>query len=277
MYNRYFGLYLLSNGFITKEHFFDLTDSESTPEEIAALSDSDEKFRHTPLFTLLSDILPFKQPLDFNFLLALLEKNIMLPQTLKEAIIRYQEECRLVQDEHHDLKSLDYEVIVRVLLDFSAASLTSGRTTLFYEYIAMLLRSIVRLLDEGPAIWTTYETSEVHPSAADQAAWTISQSVIFKHRVLHTRLIIDDALCPSLVEKYIKEPVGDNTELIADSLCEFLNVSNGLWAANLSNAGASVDLSLVEAVHEAQYGTPAGYVIPIGLLNGQIRLVLSYE
>lgn len=276
MYDRFFGLYLLSNGLLTREQLAELAAIPENYMNTDGLGDATATLGNSLAHTQFADLAPLKEPFDFSLPAFIVEKNFLPLTQVKEAIVKYQEECSLAAADMDGLKGLDYGIIVRVLLDFSHNPVCC-HPSLPYDYVALLLRNIVQLLNQEPIIWDNYEI-KTHPlPPANNSFWTVSQPLQLSKRTLHTRLLMDEKLLIAIANQYSAEKITAASDMAIDSVKEFLNVNNGLLAANLANIAIQVNPGVVSASRGYTPDKLDGFIIPVGLFNSQLQLLLSCE
>lgn len=120
--------------------------------------------------------------------------------------------------------------VVRELLDFG----DTPEAAMYAEYVSLLLRNIVRSLDQQP--WLALN------SVDDEG-----EKVVVVQKLLHSKgLLTVLRMTPdSFMEaatRFAKMDLGGDMSLAEASVTEFLNQHNGIFAVNMSDQGKTVKL-----------------------------------
>ncbi|MCE5285056.1 MAG: hypothetical protein LLG02_04290 [Pelosinus sp.] len=270
MFSKYFGIFLLSKGLLTKQQFFDITQANTgttnSIDDISKISTFSEDFQE-----IYEDAVSAQQITS-----AILSKNILSFEQMQQAINEFEKECQLIEDQATGFKGLNYEIIVRILLDSSIITNKKLRD-IFYIYIAILLTNIAKYLDDEPAIWTNYPLKERLPQIPADKAWMISQQLIIKDVQINVRLLMHVDLLLALARRYSQETITAVNSLALDAAGEFFSFNNGLLITNLTNAGISAEIGLPKVVQEFPAASENGYIVPIGLQEGQMYLLFTID
>jgi CheY-specific phosphatase CheX len=168
-------------------------------------------------------------------------------------------------DIHIDSDAITEDELVRILVDFSAAG---EKADLLYDYVGLLLRNIVRFLNETPFILAN--SAEIADSE-----WLVSQQIVGAVS-LTTRLHMNDRALLEIASRFYGEPLANVNELALDCAGEFLNVHNGIWSGSLSNAGYNVDLLPQSYVKQTETTiSDEDFRILVGTSFGNFEIILS--
>lgn len=268
MFSKYFGIYLLSKGLITKEQFFELKqeDVATAPaaDDIPEISNFAADFKE-----IYEDALSAKQIIS-----AILSQNLLNFEQMQQVIADYEKECRLIEDEAAGFKGLNYEIIVRILLDSSLIA-NKKLQNIFYIYVAVLLTNIVKYLNDEPAIWTSYSAKDGIPKIPVDKAWMLTQELTIKNVRINVSLLMHVDMLLALATRYSQENISAVNELALDTAEEFFNFNNGLLVTNLTNTGISAEIGLPKVMQNLPSPEESTVIVPIGLQEGQMYLLFA--
>jgi hypothetical protein len=195
-----------------------------------------------------------------NFGQTLVDKGFMDLEQLEHVLANYKQANNL--DQQSDLSQ--FKQTIRTQLNFSHED---ENAELYYDYISLFLRAMIRFLDTSPLL-----IAAIHRQ--DQNRWFASQSMT-GDVTLHSSFTAEDSVLLELAKRYSGEEIAEMNELAIDSIGEFLNVTNGLFCINLSNMGLDLDLHPQTVTRGAAFWGKANYTVAIDTGFGKINLVLS--
>jgi CheY-specific phosphatase CheX len=195
-----------------------------------------------------------------NFGQTLVDKGFMNLEQLEHVLEGYKRESNL--DQRPDVSQ--FRENIRTQLKFSQED---KNVELYYDYVSLFLRAIVRFLDTSPLL-----ISATHEQDSDR--WFVSQSMT-GDITLHSSFTAEDSVLLELARRYSGEEISEMNELAIDSTGEFLNVANGLFCINLSNMGLDLDLHPQTVIKGAAFGGESNYVVVIDTGFGRIDLIMS--
>jgi hypothetical protein len=195
-----------------------------------------------------------------NFGQALVDKGFMDLEQLEHVLENYKRASSLNQQS--DLSQ--YKKTIRTQLNFSQEA---ENVEMYYDYISLFLRAMIRFLDTSPLLLSTMH-------GQDQNRWFASQSMT-GDVTLHSSFTAEDSVLLELARRYSDEEIGEMNELAIDSIGEFLNVTNGLFCINLSNMGLDLDLHPQTVTRGAAFLRKTNYTAVIDTGFGKINLVLA--
>jgi hypothetical protein len=254
MFNQYFGNYLLNKGLLSPDSLADALSRERSVrpklgvlaidaglmtaaqvEEVHQLQHSmDKRFGEIALerrylhAAQLEELLAAQQTKRLSLSQAIVDSGYLSLAELETALENYKRDNKFSAEELAALHNADIDAIVRSFLDFSAGGPDAD---LLYDYVALIIRHIVRFLGAEPVI----------APAPPADGWLITQELTGPVSV-STGLAMNDALLVSLAGRYSGEPISQPDELARDSIGEFLNEANGIFAVNMSDRGLELDL-----------------------------------
>ena len=250
MYNQYFGNYLFSNGYITKEqllsaltrqaksmmhvstlalyagymsaqeiqHVIDLQDEEGKKFSEAAIKYG--YLTHDQVMELLNHKAP-------DFLLLgqiLVTDGIFSYEELENILTDYRSQTEFLDLELNEENRNDFH---RLVEDFSIVS-EAAIPDFGKSYLKLLFNNFVRYIGDD---FTTLPPSFCTEFASECC---VSQ-VIEGSYVVNTYLNMDESTAISFAERYSGEPYSEVDEYVVASIEDMLNLHNGLFIVNASN------------------------------------------
>lgn len=290
MFTQYFGQYLLNNGLIARDQLCDLLVYEQsvrvklgvlalnaglmTAAQIAEIHElqrkQDRRFGEIALAKgyltpqQLDSLLAMQNSRHLGLNQAILDKQYLTLPQLAAALESFKQDNQLSPAMLHSLQCADMDQIVRLFFDFPPDEAGS----LHYDYITLLLKNIVRFLDDQPLL------SRTLPPARPPASWLISQQAS-GDRTLATALLLDDTALLGLASRFSQEKLTQVDELATDSAAEFLNLQNGIFLVNLSDRGLELDLKPQTVAAATGNTMISGCRIPLTLTFGSMELIFS--
>ncbi len=162
------------------------------------------------------------------------------------------------------LEEGDHDKIVREFIDFG----DTDNAVIYYDYLSLMLRSIVRFLDEQP--WLDLEALDYSPKVV-----TAYQHLEYKVKIF-TGISLEEETFMELAEIFAKMPINNEIELAEASVTEFLNLHNGIFSVNMSDKGIDMklhppDISKDKTLKEMS----SAHQIGINLSFGKLHLILA--
>ena len=194
-----------------------------------------------------------------------LEKGYLTLNQLQTALERYKNAANLSDVQWQALQTMDFDRIVRSLLDFSAAG---NKAQVYYDYTAIMLRSMVRFLNEEAILSGSEKMPDVLPG------WVVSQDITGEWK-LFTALHMENACLLHTANCYSKEGFTAAEPLVGDCVAEFLNIVNGIFCAAASDGGRELLMRPQRVRKNIAVANRQGYIIPLGLSFGRLDLVLG--
>lgn len=258
MLNQYFGQYLLNKGIITAENLQEVLNvGQSIHIKIGVLAinagymtarqveevhgiqyQRDRRFGEIALEkgyltgAQVGELLNTQKQKTLTLSQAVIDKGFLSLEQLEAALDGYWQQAKLSGEHFPAPHDTDYGAAVRIANDFSAAG---DAAELLYEYTSLLLRNIMRFLNEVPVPGTYI------PDETLKQKWIASQSLFGDVR-LFTGIAMEDSVLLEMARRYSGEELLQVDELACDSVAEFLNVNNGIFCVNLSENGLETDM-----------------------------------
>ena len=195
---------------------------------------------------------------------AILNRGYLDLSELTSALELFKRESALDEGNY----KVDSSRFSRLLLVFPGVA--EDQKNLYYSYVELFLRSVIRFLQVNPVL------KHAKKFEAEKSDWIISQIMQIGGRNLVTGLILPEKELIALAGLYSKEVISAVDELALDAAAEFLNLQNGLFSINLSNAGTEVQMLPQQAGKQSgNLPVKLGYSIPIIVPFGEIQLVVA--
>lgn len=187
------------------------------------------------------------------FLQLLTESGYLTMESIKEALVDFQKEYQLSDLELDALKSGDIDRIIPIFVDVELP--------LIGALASLAIRNIVRFINSNIILRKAYHTKS-YPFRA-----LASQSLEGDPGLLVGLAATDTAML-SVARPFAHEEFETLDEDAFDSVCEFLNCTNGLYASKLSHE--DIDLEMAPPMYYTDQCITAEdiYVIPF-LINGE--------
>jgi len=291
MFSQYFGNYLLNTNMVTAEQLKDvLALQKSVHVKLGVLAlnlgymnsmqvqevhqqqmKQDKRFgeiaielgylTEQQLLTLLSS----QKQGHLQLSQALIDKKYLTLTELENALISYKNDCQLTNEQLELLKQGNIDKIVPAFLDFG----DQARSNIYNNYTALLLKNIVRLLDESPFL-----KKETLPDKYS-GEWLVCQEILGEYH-LYTSIAADKKTILNLASKFAGEQFTELDEMAKASITEFLNVHNGVFLVNMSNQNIELQMNPQEIYPNINIEKNNGtYIIPIYLTQGKVYLIIS--
>jgi CheY-specific phosphatase CheX len=287
--NQHFGHYLLNKGILTHGQFSEVLQHErSVKVKLGVLAVNaglmtaaqvqdvhnlqrvkDQKFGALAIqqgyvtSEQLDRLLESQQEGHLGIIQSIADLGYMTLAEVEKTLADFREEYGITE---RDLVSEDEAEVVKSLADFSAAG---DKADYLYDYVGLMLRNVVRFLNDTPYIFVPAEPEPV-------SGWIVSQNIIGELS-LSTGLFMDDHVLLEIASRFYGEKISTVDELALDCAGEFLNVHNGVFGGSLSDAGIIVDLL-------PQFVTPidrpfsaTDYRLTVSTSFGPFEIILSLK
>jgi len=255
MSNQYFGQYLLNKGILTHVQLRRALQCEQivkvklgvlaanaglmTAAQVEAVHDlqwaKDQKFGTLAVqqgyltSEQVDGLLESQQERHLTIIQAIIDQGYMTLTAVEGALADFREEYD-IKGRLHDID--DENKAIKKLVDFSTAG---DKANLLYNYVGLVQRNVVRLLNDTPFIFEQIAEYEQTPR------WLARQQII-GDIPLSTGLLMDESTLLEIACRFYGEKLLAVDELVLDSVGEFLNVHNGIFCSLLSDAGVMADL-----------------------------------
>jgi len=251
------GILAINQGFLTAAQVEEIHRLQHTVDKRFGEIALDEGYLSEEQLMILLDT---QENGHLNFGQTLVDKGFMNLEQLAHVLDNFKRESNL--DQRSDLSQ--FKENIRTQLTFSKED---KNVELYYDYISLFLRAIVRFLDTSPLL-----ISATHEQELDR--WVVSQSMT-GDITLHSSFTAEDSVLLELARRYSGEEIYEMNELAIDSTGEFLNVANGLFCINLSNMGLDLDLHPQTVTKGAAFLGKSHCAVGINTGFGRIDLVMT--
>lgn len=199
-----------------------------------------------------------------KFVQTLTENNIMTMDQIESALENFKNENNFSDTELEALKSGDIDRIIPVFVDTNIP--------LAGECITLAIRNIIRFINNNIKLKKAYMTKEYK---LDSIAY--QQLIIGDHELFVAFAGEDDALL-KIASPFAKEEFESLDEDAFDSVCEFINCSNGLYASKLSTEDIHIDMTPPKFNKNKTLLTDGDiYVVPIVIDRKQSDLLVVVD
>ncbi len=287
--NQYFGHYLLNNGILTHVQFSEVLQRERnvkvklgvlavnaglmTASQVADVHNlqraKDQKFGALAIqqgyvtSEQVDHLLESQHEGHLALILAITDLEYMTLTEVEKTLADFRKEYGLTEKQ---LASEDEAEVVKKLVDFSAAG---DKADYLYDYVGLMLRNVVRFLNDTPYIF-------VHAEPAPVSGWIVSQHIIGDLSV-STGLFMDDHVLLEIASRFYGEKLSSVDALALDCAGEFLNVHNGVFGGSLSDAGLMVDLLPQFVTQIDKPFSTTDYRVTVGTSFGMFEVILSLK
>lgn len=289
MFGQYFGEYLRENNLITKSQFDEIVEYQKSlrvklgtiavAENILTQKQADEvNSLQTKMDKRFGDIgieqgyLTESQVIHLlnlqgnpylQFVQALIDKAGMTLSNISDYIAEFQKANGFTNDELEIIKHGDIDRIIPLFV--------SSDNNCCNRHIVLALRNVMRFIDNQFLIKKGYSVTEY---SFDNLA---SQFLTGDHNILLGFAGKGDALL-AIANPFAKENFVDIDEDSFDSVCEFINCINGLFASQLSDEEIDIDLlPPISYVGQKLVSSGTIYIVPIVINGKEIDLLLSID
>jgi CheY-specific phosphatase CheX len=138
----------------------------------------------------------------------------------------------------------------------------------YSDYVTLLIKNIIRFIDDNPAIEINQLGSEL------KAEWFAQQEIQGKIN-LYTGIATDTDVFVKLAGKFAQEEITEPDELAQASVGEFLNLHNGIFLVNMSNNGLELEMQPQTILRDYSVKCPnQAYIVSCHMIWGKFDVVL---
>ena len=241
MFTIYFGRYLLEKGELTTEQFLLL--KENLTDDIKGGEPGGSYDR---------------------FVKELLRITGESTEWLESMLQSFKDEKQYLDQDLQALKSYDVEQIVKV---FMKVPLFSG---MHYSYVASTIRNMIQFVDVDVMIEPVVQLSSL------RSVYVVKQD-IYGDQQMFTCITADKDEIIDLASTFAEEEFSVVDPFSMDAIAELLNLSNGIFASELSEEGIELDLYPPEMYPEERVITTDGvaFLIPLYISGKRVNVVFS--
>ena len=198
-----------------------------------------------------------------KFIQTLTEESIMTMDEIEDALRNFSIDSNFSSSDLDDLLSNDIDRILPVFIDVDVP--IQG------ECISLFIRNIIRLIDNNIMVKKAYSTKEY---SFGNLAY---QKVVGDYNIFVGLASQDDELL-TIANPFARENFTVMNEDSFDSVCEFINCINGLYASKLSLEEINVDMTPpLYQQNKTISSSDEIYVVPIIINNKQSDLLFTLD
>jgi len=250
MYNQFFGNYLFSNGYVTKEHLISALIRQTKEEVHISILALYAGYMSASEIEYVNDLKKeegksFSElAISYGFLtqeqiLELLNHNspdfLILGQILiRDGVFDYVQFENILTDYRSQDEFLDMELNdenqneVHQLIDCFSLLMEREMPPFAKTYLELLFKNFVRYIGDD---FTALPPNTCNEFATERC---VSQTVYAEY-IINTYINMNEETAISFAERYTNESFTEYDEYVAASLEDFINLHNGLFIVNVSN------------------------------------------
>lgn len=196
-----------------------------------------------------------------NFVQAMTDNNIMTIEEIEEQLVNFQNDGNYSTDDIDALKSGDIDRIIPIFIDSYAPYVS--------DCVSLTVRNIIRFISNEIILNPFYKTKEY-------SFGNLAYQHLEGNQDIFVALASKGDELLNVSEPFAKERFDTLDEESFDSVCEFINCSNGLYASKLSEEDLHIDMlpplfdsgkKLVSKVDM--------FVLPILINGGMVDLIVA--
>ncbi len=197
-----------------------------------------------------------------KFVQALVDAKYMTLEEITASLVTYQKEKGYSDEQISILKNSDMDDILDIILSLD--------NPLYQNLISLAIRNLVRFIDNNVFVDGCYKTDSY------QFQSLATQTAIGDHNILLGFSGSNDGLI-KLANTYADEEFTEMDADSYDSICEFINCINGIFASKLSTDNVMIDM-LPPNFHSKQtIKSPGLVVVPVTFNEYTIDLIVSID
>lgn len=197
------------------------------------------------------------------FTQSVVDLGIMTVEEMEEEIEAYKEDENFTDDEIHALKSGDIDLISRLFL--------KTPDNMYYDHASLTIRNINRFISTDIYMKSGYVTNSY------KNQHIAIQELDGQHKIFVAFAGEENSLL-IIANTYGKEEFEDIDEDSYDSVCEFINVINGLFASKLSEEDIDVDMLPPDFKDDATLtSNKEFYVLPLSISGNPVDFILGID
>jgi len=195
---------------------------------------------------------------------AILDKGYLTLTEVNGALNRYKADNHLSPTNIEALVKADVDEVVRFSLDFDQQT----KADVYYQYVAIMIRNMIRFLCETPVVMKNSSVTN------QKFSWLITQKISGEGGLVSAIGLTDKTLL-AIATRYSEDTMATYVDDYAkDCAGEFLNITNGIFCVNKSNEGMELDLQPQYIQSQTAFCWEKGQIIPIHSSFGDIFLLV---
>lgn len=195
---------------------------------------------------------------------ALIDRNYFTIEQLQSALDNYKKESGMSGRQFNVIQSDDANEIERIFSNFGESMMSKT----YGDYVTLLVKNIIRFIDDNPAIEINQFGSEL------KTEWFAQQKIHGKIN-LYTGIAANTEVFVKLAGKFAQEQITEPDELAQASVGEFLNLHNGIFLVNMSNNGLELEMQPQTISRDYTVKCPnQAYVVTCNMIWGKFDVVM---
>ncbi len=286
MFGLYFGNYLLEKNILSQSQFESITMEQqktrvklgliAVAEKLLTTRQADEineiQRRMDQRFGDIAVEKGYLKPVDVAYLLnmqgnpylqfvqVITENNILTLQEIENFLDEFKAVNNFSDSSIDALKSGDIDRIIPIFIDVTAPFAD--------ECIRLSIRNIVRFIHNNIVLKKSYKVNEYSYGSLAY------QQMVGDHQLFVGIAATGNELL-AIANPFAKEAFTEINEDSFDSVCEFINCINGLYASKLSHEDINIDMTPpLFSVDKKMTSTGEIYVVPIMVNGEQVELIV---
>ncbi len=290
MFSQYFGHYLLNNKIIKPDQLADALEYQRsvhlklgviainagymTPAQVEQIHNMqkriDKRFGELAIErgyineAKLNEMLSTQKQGHLMLGQALIDREYLTMEQLQSALDSYKKESGMSNRQFNVIRNDDAQKIEEVFRNFGDSMMSKT----YSDYVTLLIKNIIRFIDDNPTIEINQLGSEL------KTEWYTQQEISGKI-CLHTGIAADTESFLQLAGKFAQENIVEPDELAQDSVGEFLNLHNGIFLVNMSNNGVELEMQPQKTLQDHTVKCPdQAYIVSCHMIWGKFDVVL---
>lgn len=215
------------------------------------------------------DELLSQQPTEYLLLgQTLVNNGILTNAQFEEAIKDYKQANKLTD---RDLEGNQSDKLSKLVSEFYHLE-NAANAKVLSDYMTMMFKNIIRFIDSDFTPLEHFAVREFDAVRLVKQSFTGSYSGI-------TCVTADEYVYTEFAKRFAGDSLGDVSEFVDETVGEFLNVTNGLFAVNESNeSGAELTMTPQESINNQKivFDKPA-YCTPVMFSFGEVDFIITFE
>lgn len=196
---------------------------------------------------------------------ALIDDGLLTLKAFEDYLESYKNSYEMTKEQYQALEEGNVSLVVKAFLAFE-----SEDRDLYVDYVSLFLKNMIRFVDGHVSVDRIRKVEQV------TMTHVLRQRLLTDDCKYLTAFSGDEALLIQLAGAYVEEPLTEMDEYTTDALGEFLNLHNGLFLVNQSDAGNEMDMTVQAYFEDMSVRSKHHlYIVPIYTSFGTLKLVIG--
>lgn len=289
MFIKHLGEYLVSKNYLTKDQFDDIIEEQTKSRVKLGLIAVSEKMLTTAQADRInmlqatmdkrfgdiaveqgfltneqvSTLLSLQENSYLKFIQTVIDKGYLKLEDIDDVVNSFKKEKGYSYEDIEALKSGDIDRIINIFVKTD--------NEYYDSYFAIMIRNINRFISTDISFGSPYVCKEIKNDCI------ASQCLKGDHDVF-VSIGADNKDLLVVADAYAKEEFEDVDEDAYDSVCEFINCVNGLFASKLSTSDIDIDMLPPVFFNNSIIKTNDSYYVqPVTICNKQINVIVGID